>query len=268
MTRRLFGLVLMVAMGMPGAVGTSTADATSMPASASRPLFDDFLGPAGAGPNPQYWSYDIGSSAAKGWERGSLQTYTDSLDNVRLDGQGNLIIEAIDSGGAYTSGRLTTRGKADMGYGLLTARIKFPSGQGIWPAFWMLGSNEAAVGWPQCGEIDLMELVNVGSQYHVNLHGPGADLESSGPIADLATGFHDYWMNRVPDSVTIGVDGTTLGEFTPSSLPPDSPWVFNGPMYALLNVAVGGDWPGPPNASTPFPSTMVIDWLRFEPATT
>jgi len=263
MARRFLGLMLILLVGMSSAMGTSTADATTAPTTG--PVFDDFPGPAGAGPNPRYWSFDIGSSATMGWERGSLQTYTDSTDNVHLDGQGNLIIEAVDSGGKYTSGRLTTRGKVDMGYGLLTARIKFPSGQGIWPAFWMLGSNEAVVGWPQCGEIDMMELINAGTRYHVNLHGPSADIESSGPIADLAAGFHDYWMRRSSDSISIGVDGTTLGSFTPASLPPGAPWVFNEPMYALLNVAVGGDWPGPPDASTQFPATMVVDWFRFDP---
>ena len=268
MPRRLFRLVLIVAFGVPGVVGTSTADTTVVPASTPGPTFDDFMGPAGATPDPRYWSFDIGSSAAKGWERGSLETYTDTPDNVRLDGKGNLLIEALKSDEGYTSGRLTTRGKIDMQYGTVTARIKFPSGQGIWPAFWMLGSNEAVVGWPQCGEIDLMELINVGTRYHVNLHGPGADIESSGPIADLTGDFHDYWMERHQDSITIGVEGTTLGAFTPASLPPDSHWVFNEPMYALVNVAVGGDWPGPPDEMTHFPATMIVDSFRFDPSPT
>jgi len=136
-----------------------------------------------------------------------------------------------------------------------------------------LGSNMETVGWPLCGEIDIMELVNSATTYHVTLHGPqgssdylgGDGVGTEGPIADLATDFHTYWVNRQLDKVTMGVDGTTLGEFTPSSLPPGADWVFNQPMYALLNVAVGGDWAGPPDESTPFPATMLVDWFRYTP---
>jgi beta-glucanase (GH16 family) len=232
---------------------------------ASGPVFDDFLGPAGAAPDAAMWTRDIGSSAEKGWEQGSLQTYTDSSDNLRLDGRGHLVIEARASGDGYSSGRLVTRGRVDFPYGTVSARIKFPAGHGIWPAFWMLGSNIGAVGWPRCGEIDIMELVNVGSNYHVALHGPGADADRSGDIADLTDDFHTYWMTRAENSVTVGVDATTLESFTPSSLPPHAEWVFDGPMHVLLNIAVGGDWPGPPDSSTKFPATMLVDWFRFEP---
>lgn len=231
----------------------------------SGPILDDFSGPAGAAPNPNLWVAEVGASSEKGWESGSLQTYTNSSDNVRLDGQGHLIIEARRSGDAYTSGRLVTRGKADFGYGTITARIKFPSGQGIWPAFWMLGSDIESVGWPQCGEVDVMELVNTGKTYYVSLHGPGADVVKTNAIPDLTDDFHTYWVTRTPDSVTIGVDEGTLWSFSPSSLPPGAPWVFNGPMHVLLNLAVGGDWPGPPDDSTRFPKTMLVDWFRFDP---
>ncbi len=226
---------------------------------------EDFSGPSGSLPNPEHWVIDIGPSAIHGWERGSLQTYTDSPENVRLDGQGNLVITARNDGDQFTSGRVVTRGRLEFGLGTLAARIKLPAGQGIWPAFWMLGSNIDDVGWPECGEIDIIELINDATTYHVALHGPGADPEAKGEIADLSLDFHEYWVTRAENSITIGIDDTALKTFTPEDLPPDSPWVFDGPMFALLNVAVGGTWPGPPDESTVFPATMVVDWLRFVP---
>jgi len=226
---------------------------------------EDFDGPAGAGPNPQYWTVDVGPSAVHGWEEGSLQTYTDSPENVRLDGQGHLVITARRDSDSYTSGRVVTRGKLEFGLGTLVGRIKFPSGQGLWPAFWMLGSNIETVGWPQCGEIDIIELINTADTYHVALHAPGADPEASGPIADLSTDFHDYWVTRTADSVTVGIDDSVLASFNPDVLPPDSPWIFGEPMFVLLNLAVGGNWPGPPDDSTPLPAAMIVDYLRFTP---
>ena len=230
-------------------------------------LFDDFAGPAGSPASSELWDYDPGNSGP------GDQTYTSSTDNARLDGQGHLLIAANRSNGIYTSGRLVTRGKADMLYGRISARIKMPSGPGIWPAFWLLGSDYHDVGWPQCGEIDLMELVNVGSTYHVTLHGPqgnsdykgGDGVGTSGAIADLTRDFHVYWMDWRMDSITVGVDHKTLADFTPDSLPAGGQWVFNQPMYAVLNVAVGGDWPGPPTGATEFPATMIVDWFRYTP---
>lgn len=227
-------------------------------------FIDDFDGPPGAPPNPENWTIDVGPSAVHGWERGSLQTYTDSPDNIRLDGQGNLVVTALKDGTNFTSGRLVTRGKLAFGFGTVVARIKFPTGQGIWPAFWMLGSNIDEVGWPQCGEIDIMELINNATTYHVALHARGGNAEAAGPIDDLSHDFHDYWMVRTESSVNIGVDNDLLKTFRPESLP-DSPWVFRDPMFVLLNVAVGGDWPGPPDVTTNFPATMLVDWVRFEP---
>lgn len=244
---------------------TSSQRAVAHAGPAPGPILDEFSGPAGAAPNPSLWVAEVGASSEKGWERGSVQTYTNSTENVRLDGQGHLIIEARKSGDAYTSARLVTRGKAEFGYGTITARIKFPAGQGIWPAFWMLGSNIDSVGWPQCGEVDVMELINTGTNYHVSLHGPGADVVKTNSIPDLTDDFHTYWVTRKQDSVTVGVDEGTLWSFSPSSLPPEAPWVFNGPMHVLLNIAVGGDWPGPPEDSTLFPKTMLVDWFRFDP---
>ncbi|MEN4477249.1 glycoside hydrolase family 16 protein [Mycolicibacterium cosmeticum] len=226
--------------------------------------FDDFE------VTSRYWNYEYGRPGIVNHE---LQEYTDSRDNVRIDALGNLVIEARRTGGGYTSGRLSTRGKLDMMYGTITARIKAPSGQGIWPAFWLLGSDIDTVGWPECGEIDIMELVSSGTTYHVSIHGPPAGSEyadsdavsTQGPITDLTTDFHNYWVTRRPGRITIGVDQRTLGEFTPDSLPSYARWVFERPMYAVLNVAVGGDWPGPPDPTTPFPATMLVDWFSYTP---
>ena len=237
-------------------------------------VFDDFVGPAGSLPDSALWDYDIGP-----YQDAGLQTYTNSPENVRLDGHGHLVIQARPTPTGYSSARPVTRGKLSMLYGTVSARIKFPSGQGIWPAFWMLGTDMDQVGWPRCGEIDLMEIVNTGTQYHVTLHGPQGDSDyfggveksgqvvgTSGPIADLTDDFHTYWVNWQPQHITIGVDDTTLGTFTPASLPPGAQWVFEHPMYALLNIAIGGGWAGPPDASTSWPATMLVDWFRYTPA--
>lgn len=234
------------------------------------PIFDGFDGAAGSRPNSHFWNYEYGHPGAANNE---MQTYTDSPENIHLDGSGNLVIQAQRTANGYTSGRLNTRGKVDMPYGTTSARIKFPSGKGIWPAFWLLGSNFDTVGWPECGEVDIMELVNTGTTYHVSLQGPPPNSDFShrdavtakGEIADLTTDFHEYWVDRRPNRITIGVDGTTLAVFTPASLPSYAKWVFEQPMFAVLNVAVGGDWPGAPDDSTSFPATMLVDWFRYTP---
>lgn len=230
-------------------------------------VVDDFSGPAGSPPDPRLWAIDTGSSAEHGWERGSVQTYTDDPRNVGLDGRGHLILRARRSGDGYTSGRVVTRGRLAFPLGTVSARIKFPAGQGIWPAFWMLGSDVGAVGWPRAGEVDIMEMVNSASVYHVALHAPGAELGQSGQLGDLGADFHVFWAARRPGGILVGVDRTTLAAFSPASMPAGSSWVFDGPMFVLLNVAVGGDWPGPPDRATPPQAAMVVDWLRFDPRT-
>ena len=240
-------------------------------------VIDNFDGPAGAPPNPALWGYDTGP-----WLDDGLQTYTSSPDNVRLDGDGHLLIQARRTSDGYTSARPNTRGKLAMRYGTVSARIKMPSGQGIWPAFWMMGADfhpDHPETWPGCGEIDMMELVNDGNSYHVTLHGPQGDTDyyggvkvtdkvvgTSGPIPDLTADFHNYWLKWKPDHISIGVDERTLGTFTPKSLPPGADWVFNRSMFVLFDIAVGGPWPGPPDASTPWPATMAVDWFRYDPS--
>jgi beta-glucanase (GH16 family) len=233
-------------------------------------VFEDFSGPAGSAPNPAYWSYLTGT----GWDNG-VENYVTA--GAFLDGQSHLVIQAVDTGNGYTSGRIQTRNKLSLGYGTITARIKMPSGQGLWPAFWLVGADEDATPWPQCGEIDIIELVSNATTYYTTLHGPISGMpdndgggtqqaQFTGPISDLSTDYHNYWVTRVPDSITVGIDATTLGTFTPQSLQPGAQWVYNRPMYAILDLAVGGSWAGPPDNSTRFPATMLVDWFRWDPA--
>lgn len=258
-------IILVLALVLASCSFTETATA------AAQEVFDGFDGPAGSVPDPKLWDHDLGG----GWGHGSeLQVYTDSPDNARLDGQGNLVIEARRTPTGFTSARLVTRGKLDMLYGTVSARIKFPAGQGIWSTFWMMGSNIDNVGWPRAGEIDIMELVNTGTRYNITLHGPqgdsdylsGAGVARSGDVADLAQEFHTYWMKWHRDSITVGIDDATLAEFTPASLPPGGTWAFNHPMHALLSLAIGGKLAGPPADSTAFPVTMLVDWFRYSPS--
>lgn len=243
-------------------------------------VVDNFDGAAGSAANPALWSYMTGAQLDDG-----LQVYTDSPDNVRLDGQGHLVIEAQNTVDGITSARVITQGKLDMTYGTMSARIKFPAGQGIWPSFWMLGSTYSQdtwdalgpTGWPGCGEIDVIEVVNAPNTYHVTLHGPqgttdyygGSDFHVVGTsgytpgLADLSRDYHDFWVVRRPDRIIVGIDDTIVGDFNPDSLPPGGEWVFNKPMFAILQVAVGGPWPGPPDATTPWPATMMVDSFSF-----
>lgn len=268
-----------------GLFGTHPRDITVSVGPAGDPasgVVDTFDGPADSAPDPALWGYHLGP-----WRDAGLQTYTDSPDNVRLDGQGNLVIQARNTPDGYTSTRLVTQDKLEMQYGVVQARIKMPAGQGIWPAFWMLGTSyrpEDPAGWPECGEIDIMEVVNTGTQYTVALHGPQGDTDYYGgaevsgqfvgnqgpisavaPISDLTAGYHDYWTMWREDHIVIGVDDTMLGDFTPASLPEGGEWVFNQPMYGILQIAVGGPWPGPPDETTPWPATMLVDSFSYTP---
>ncbi|SEE37657.1 Beta-glucanase, GH16 family [Rhodococcus jostii] len=227
---------------------------------------DEFDGPAGAAPNPLFWGYDLGGG---GWGNNEKQVYTDSRQNSRLDGSGRLVVEARRNGAGFTSARLVTRGKFDFTYGVVEARIQVPSGPGIHPAFWTLGSNINSVGWPACGEVDILEVIGDGSRYHAGVHGPtvnGGHWERStdGSIgANLSAGFHDYALIKAPGRISVGIDGTIVGTVTTADLRPEERWVFDAPAYLLLDVAVGGNWPGPVTPSTRFPATMLVDWVRF-----
>ena len=170
----------------------------------------------------------------------------------------------------YTSARLQTRGKWAWTYGRVEARIKVPRGQGFWPAFWMLGTNINSVGWPDCGEIDIME--NLGREpgmVHGTLHGPGYSGAGGigGPFAlpggaALADDFHVFAIECETNRIRWFVDDQAYFSVTPASLPRGTQWVFNQPKFLLLNLAVGGGWPGNPDSTTTFPQRMLVDYVR------
>jgi beta-glucanase (GH16 family) len=234
---------------------------------------DEFSQSEGSLPDATKWGYDIGGS---GWGNNELQYYTNRPENARISG-GQLVIEAraeAFGGRNHTSARLLTKNKASWTYGRMEARIKVPRGQGIWPAFWMLGTNIDSVGWPACGEIDIME--NIGrepSKLHGTVHGPGYSggngISGSTVLAGaaLADDFHVYAIEWEAGRITWFLDGQQYFSITPASLPGGSAWVFNQPQFLILNVAVGGNWPGNPDGTTVFPQRMTVDYVRvYTPA--
>jgi len=237
---------------------------------------DEFNGAPGSLPDPSKWQMVTGGY---GFGHNELQFYTARASNVATDGQGNLAItarsETYSGGGhtgSYTSAKIETRGLYATTYGSIQARIKLPAGRGLWPAFWAIGADIDQVGAPQCGEIDMME--NLGHDpytVHANIHGPTIPATPGGyaPIStttrsatSLADDFHVFGVNWSPGSIQITLDGVIYAEYSPSSLSSDQEWVFDKPFYLLLNLAVGGDWPGAPDATTSFPATMLVDWVR------
>ncbi|MBO6828616.1 MAG: family 16 glycosylhydrolase [Allomuricauda sp.] len=219
-------------------------------------------------PNPSIWGYEIGTGE-NGWGNQELQYYTDRSDNVTVQ-NGVLLITAREEsfeGSAYTSARLITKDKFEQRYGRFEARIRLPYGQGIWPAFWMLGADIDENPWPGAGEIDIMEYrgqeptVLIGS-----MHGPGYSAgEAISKEYELTndrfdTGFHIFGIEWGPEYVNFYVDDVLYNQITPEDVP--GPWVFNKPFYILMNVAVGGTFVGSPDDETVFPQTMLVDYVR------
>lgn len=231
---------------------------------------DEFDGQSGSAPNPATWSYDIGRGQ-NGWGNAELQHYTDRPENVALDGNGNLVITAINEsfdGASYTSARIKSQGTISSLYGRFEARIKLPSGQGLWPAFWMLGENITSVGWPNCGEIDILELRGQEPNKVLgSVHGPGysAGNAISGsftlPDGGFDDDFHVFAVEWSEDRIDYFVDGNLYHTVTPSTVRGD--WVFNTDFFMILNVAVGGNFVGAPDNSTTFPQTMTVDYVRI-----
>ncbi len=237
---------------------------------------DEFNGDDGSSPDSSKWTYDTGG---KGWGNNELECYTNLTQNAQMKG-GNLVITAMhqpayacDGGTAkdYTSARLKTQGLFSQANGRFEARIKIPAGQGMWPAFWMLGNNITSVGWPACGEIDIME--NIGREpgtVHGSLHGPSTVSNTSDATVpfslpagqNFADDFHLYAVEWEPGTVRFYVDSNLYGTFTQSQRPAGGTWVFDHPFFIILNVAVGGSWPGSPNATTMFPQQMLVDYVR------
>ncbi|MFM9376056.1 glycoside hydrolase family 16 protein [Gordonia sp. VNK21] len=248
------------------AAGLITTACSSAAADEPEVLFaDEFDGLAG--PVGQPWTMETGGG---GWGNDEMQVYTDDPANVRIDGDGHLAISARYDDGRLTSGRVSTYGGYSVRYGTVSARIALPAGQGLHPAFWLLGDNIRSVGWPTAGEIDVIETLNDAGEYHTSVKAPrdsvdrGQEVAASGvPDEPLAGEFRTYWMRKEPGRIQTGIDDTTLLTATPGDLAPDAQWVFDAPFHLLLNLAVGGNWSGPPDEQrTPNPSTMLIDWVR------
>src|SRR5260221_5087383 len=235
---------------------------------------DEFDGPAGALVDSTRWVAEVGGHGGGNHE---LEYSTDRSRTASRRGDGLLVIrplrEPYEGQGVardFTSARLKPQGRFEQTYGRFEARLEIPRGQGLWPAFWMLGADINAAGWPRCGEIDIME--NIGREpatVHGSMHGPGysgGDSLSAGfalPGGEaLADGFHVFAVEWEPAIVRFSIDGNASETRTPADLRPGQVWVFDHPFFMLLNVAVGGDWPGSPDASTVFPQTMLVDYVR------
>jgi len=229
---------------------------------------DEFDGPAGQSPDSSRWAFDIGTD----WGNNQLEYDTDRPENVSLDGDGNLEITAREEdymGREYTSGRINTRGRFAQTRGRFEARIKLPVGQGIWPAFWLLGDDFDIVGWPECGEIDIMEYRGqLPSIVTGALHGPGYSGGNSigGQYtlqgASFNDDFHVFAIEWDASSISWWVDDQVYMTLDPSDLPQGATWVFNDDFFIILNVAVGGNYVGSPDETTTFPQTMLIDYVR------
>jgi beta-glucanase (GH16 family) len=241
---------------------------------------DEFDGPDNSAVDSTKWVYDTGGT---GWGNNELEYYTTGTTNAVVTG-GNLVITATTAGASshtcsypssgpcqYTSARIKTEGKFSQQYGRFEARLQMPEGQGLWPAFWMLGADIETNAWPKCGEIDIME--NIGSEPSVNhgsLHlpatGTSTDSDLTGTYtlaggAKLGDGFHTYAVEWSASAINFYVDDMLYETQTPATAT-GRDWEFNKPFFIILNVAVGGNFPGAPSSSTTFPQTMKVDWVR------
>jgi beta-glucanase (GH16 family) len=234
---------------------------------------DEFNGPDGSAPDPAKWTAVTNDS---GYGNRELEFYTPRPANIHQQ-NGSLVITARreefngpdGQSRDYTSARLESRGLFDLKYGRVEARIKIPRGQGIWPAFWMLGTNFEQVGWPACGEIDIME--NVGfepSKVHGSLHGPGysggsplTGVYSLPDQSHFSDDYHVFAIEWEPRVIRFYVDGTLFETQSADSVPAGH-WAFDHSFFLVLNVAVGGYWPGNPDATTDLPQSMLVDWVR------
>lgn len=228
-------------------------------------IVDEFAGNSGSAPS-RLWTARSGT----GFDSGK-QTYSSS--NAFLDGQGHLVIQATKGKkGSYTSGWVWTKNNLSFGYGTITARVKMPKGQGLWPAVWLMGADSDTAGWPASGEIDIAELPSTTTTVYSTLHGPisgSADTQQAQIIStlpDLSTDYHNYWVRHMPDEITFGVDAQTLGTLTPADLSAGETWVYNRPTYMILNLAVGGSWAGAPDGTTSFPAKMLVESVTFAPS--
>lgn len=233
---------------------------------------DEFNGVNGSAPDTAKWAFETGGDQGNN----ELETYTNRSVNAEQR-DGNLIITARkeDLTGAdgilrhYTSARIVTKGLLSQAYGRFEASVRLPFGKGIWPAFWLLGDDVSSVGWPKCGEIDIFENIGEPSVIYSTLHGPdysgrqGISAKFALPPGQAVnTGFHLYAVEWAPKDIKFFLDDKLIAERTPADLPAGTVWVYDHPFFILLNVAVGGDWPGNPDATTTFPQQMLVNYVR------
>jgi len=243
---------------------------------------DEFEQPDGSSPDSSKWGFDVGTGSG-GWGNNQQEYDTARTNNARIQ-SGQLVIEARQEnymGRSYTSARMLTKGKWAWTYGRIEARIKIPRGQGIWPAFWTLGANfdgPGGVGWPACGEIDIMENIgktnnNEQGKIYGTIHGPqsggdyygGAGVGGSYTLpggAAYADDFHVYAIEWTTNQIKWYMDSHLFFTATPANLPSGGTWPFTKPQFILLNLAVGGNWPGYPSNYTVFPQQMLVDYVR------
>ncbi len=235
---------------------------------------DEFTGLADASPDPTRWRFDVGTGpSGDGWGNGQQEFDTARPENVSLDGLGHLRITARQEsylGMSYTSGRIVTQGLFARVHGRFEARMKLPRGQGLWPAFWMLGVDVDAKGWPACGEIDVMEYRGQEPRRITgSLHGPG--YSGAKPITGDYTlppgpgfdeDFHVFGVEWEPDLITWDVDGVVWQVATPGRMPAGGTWPFDRPFFLLLNLAVGGTYVGVVDGTATFPQILLVDYVR------
>jgi beta-glucanase (GH16 family) len=234
---------------------------------------DEFNAPNGSPPDPTKWNI---VTSGDGFGNNELETYTSRPANIQQQ-DGNLVITAQkeDFTGPdgilrhYTSARINTQNHFTQTYGRFEARIQLPTGKGIWPAFWLLGDSHDPKDWPNYGEIDILEAIGAPDTIYSTIHGPGYSGRN-GPTTkyvlpagqQVDNAFHLYAVEWSPNNIKFFFDDHLIAERTPADLPSNTKWVYDHPFYILLNLAIGGYWPGYPDDTTTFPQHMLIDYVR------
>lgn len=279
---RFFGAARALVIGAMLACSSSTSSVVPPPSTITwvQVWSDEFDGPAGARVDDTKWRYETadGCPGNCGWGNSEKEYYTNAAENIALNGQGQLMIVARQAPAGltcyygacrYTSAKITTQGKMLAAPGRVEARIKLPAGQGLWPAFWMLGGDFPATGWPACGELDIME--NKGSEPTISssaIHGPG--YSGNTPFAhrqQLAAGsltddFHTFAVEWNSQHVTFFVDQGVHFVVTRESVEQYGKSILGQPFFLILNLAVGGHFDGDPQSDAIFPATMLVDYVR------
>lgn len=211
------------------------------------------------------WNFELGDGCPNicGWGNNEKQIYTDKNHSIQ---DGNLKITIKKDGEKYTSSRITTVEKKEFTYGRMEVRAKIPTGKGIWPAFWMLGSNISKVGWPKCGEIDILEYIGrepnkiFTSLHNQDSHGNTINTKKT-EIQGIENGFHVYAIDWTKDKIEFFVDNQSVYIFSPE-IKNENTWPYNQPFYFIINVAVGGNFGGDIIDNSIFPQEFLIDYIR------